>query len=103
LPQEYIAYRLFIDHTHEVLFLAYWKNKVDMPQTPGDRGSVCDVDSPWLLHLKALGQSQGFLTYAQVNERLPLALVDPEEIDTIVEQLKRSGIRVVPDPPTTRT
>jgi hypothetical protein len=48
-------------------------------------------------HLKALGQSQGFLTFAQVNENLPLAIVDPEEIEAIVEQLKRSGIRVVPD------
>ncbi len=49
-----------------------------------------DEASSWLEHLKALGQSQGFLTYAQVNERLPLAIVDPEEIEAIVEQLKRS-------------
>jgi hypothetical protein len=103
LPHEYIAYRLFIDRTHEVLFLAYWKNKLDMPQTPGDPGRVSDEDSSWLRHLKALGQSQGFLTYAQVNERLPLTMVDPEEIETIVQQLKSSGIRVVPDPPATRT
>jgi sigma-70-like protein len=99
-PHEHIAYRLFIDHTHEVLFLAYWKDKDDMRKTPGKRGSVSDEDSSWLRHLKALGQSQGFLSYAQVNERLPLALVDPEEIEAIVEQLKSSGIRVVPDSPT---
>jgi Sigma-70 factor, region 1.1 len=57
-------------------------------------------DSSWIQDLKALGQSQGILTYAQVNERLPLAMVDPEEIEKVVEQLKSSGIRVVPDSPT---
>jgi RNA polymerase primary sigma factor len=46
--------------------------------------------------LEGAGQSQGYLTYAQVNESLPLAIVDPEEIEEIVEQLKRSGIRIVP-------
>jgi RNA polymerase primary sigma factor len=50
----------------------------------------------WLQQLKALGQSQGFLTYAQVNESMPVAIVDPEKIDEIVEQLKRAGIRVLP-------
>ena len=47
---------------------------------------MSDEASSWLEHLKALGQSQGFLTYAQVNERLPLAIVDPEEIEAIVER-----------------
>ena len=54
----------------------------------------------WLQQLKTRGLSQGFLTFAQVNEMLPLAIVDPEEIESIVEQLKSSGIPVVPDPPT---
>jgi RNA polymerase primary sigma factor len=57
---------------------------------------MTDEASPWLQNLKALGQSQGYLTYAQVNERLPLAIVQPEKIEEIVAQLKRSGIRVVP-------
>jgi hypothetical protein len=54
-------------------------------------------ETSWLQHLKTLGQSQGFLTYVQVNKAMPLAIVDPVEIDAIVEQLKCSGIRVVPD------
>jgi hypothetical protein len=58
---------------------------------------MSDDDSPWLQHLKALGQLQGFLTYAQVNERLPLAMVAPDENEAIVVELNRSGIRVVPD------
>ncbi|SRR5229473_1443506 len=36
---------------------------------------MSDEASSWLEHLKVLGQSQGFLTYAQVNERLPLAVL----------------------------
>jgi hypothetical protein len=27
LPHDHTAYRLFVDHKHEVLFLAYWKDK----------------------------------------------------------------------------
>jgi RNA polymerase primary sigma factor len=60
---------------------------------------MSDEESLWLQHLKRLGLSQGFLTYAQVNASLPLAMVDPEEIESIVEQLNRSGIQVVPDSP----
>ena len=58
--------------------------------------SVTVTTPLWLQNLKALGHSQGYLTCAQVNESLPLAIVDPEEIDKIVEQLKHSGIRIVP-------
>jgi Sigma-70 factor, region 1.1 len=102
-PNEHIAYRLLINHTYEVLFLAYWMDKDAMPKIPGKRRSMSDEDSSWLRLLKALGKSQGFLTYAQVNERLPRAMVDPEEIEAIVEQLKSLGIRVVPDSPTAGT
>jgi RNA polymerase primary sigma factor len=48
-----------------------------------------------LQQLMTLGQKRGFLTYAQVNERLPASVVDPLEIESIVEQLERFGVRVV--------
>jgi RNA polymerase primary sigma factor len=60
---------------------------------------MSDDPPSWLQQLKALGQSQGFLTYAQFNDSLPLAIVDPLEIEKIVEQLKGSGILVVPNSP----
>jgi RNA polymerase primary sigma factor len=50
-----------------------------------------------LQRLISQGKSQGFLTYAQVNDGLPLTMVDPLEIEQIANQLKRSGILVVPD------
>jgi hypothetical protein len=49
--------------------------------------------------LKALGLKHGFLTYAQVNEKLPASFVDPREIESIVEQLERSGVRVIENSP----
>ena len=56
-------------------------------------------EASWLQRLKALGQSQGFLTYAQFNDSLPIAIVDPLEIEEIVERLKDAGIKVVPNSP----
>ena len=56
-------------------------------------------EAVWLLRLKALGRSQGFLTYAQFNDSLPIAIVDPLEIEEIVERLKDAGIKVVPNSP----
>jgi hypothetical protein len=58
---------------------------------------MADEASLWLQNLKALGQSQGYLTYAQINESLPLAIVHPEKIEEVVNQLKGSGIRIVPE------
>jgi hypothetical protein len=50
---------------------------------------------PWFRYLRALGKSQGFLTYAQVNNGLPLAIVDPPKIEEIVDRLKYLGVKVV--------
>jgi RNA polymerase primary sigma factor len=49
--------------------------------------------------LKRLGQQQGFLTYMQINDELPSAIIDPEKIEAIVGQLTSAGIRVLPDSP----
>ena len=42
---------------------------------------MSEEELAWLQHLNALGQSQGYLTYAQVNESLPVVMVDPLEIE----------------------
>lgn len=49
--------------------------------------------------LKKLGQQQGFLTYQQINDELPAAIVDPGSIEAIVGQLIRAGIRVLENSP----
>lgn len=58
---------------------------------------MADESLAWFQVLKALGRSQGFLTFAQVNEGVPSEIVDPEEISEVVEQLERFGIRIVPN------
>lgn len=69
-------------------------------QPTGEVAVVADEASSWFQRLMSLGQAQGYLTFAEVNETLPLAVVDPKEIESIIEQLKSSGIRIVRESPT---
>jgi RNA polymerase primary sigma factor len=47
------------------------------------------------------GKEQGFLTYAQVNDHLPDDIVDPEQIEDIVNMINDMGIQVHEDAPDT--
>ena len=40
------------------------------------------------------GKDQGFLTYAQVNDHLPDDIVDPEQIEDIINMINDMGILV---------
>ncbi|MDX1379569.1 MAG: RNA polymerase sigma factor region1.1 domain-containing protein, partial [Xanthomonadales bacterium] len=40
------------------------------------------------------GKEQGFLTYAQVNDHLPDDIVDPEQIEDIINMINDMGIQV---------
>ncbi|MFO7286049.1 MAG: RNA polymerase sigma factor region1.1 domain-containing protein, partial [Gammaproteobacteria bacterium] len=44
--------------------------------------------------LIAKGKEQGFLTYAEVNDHLPSDIVDPEQIEDIVNMINDMGIPV---------
>ena len=44
--------------------------------------------------LIARGKEQGYLTYAQVNDHLPTEIVDPEQIEDIVNMINDMGIPV---------
>jgi RNA polymerase primary sigma factor len=44
--------------------------------------------------LIALGKEQSFLTYSQVNDHLPSEIVDPEQIEDIVNMINDMGIPV---------
>jgi len=52
-----------------------------------------------LKDLIALGKEQGYLTYAEVNDHLPNEMVDPEQIDDIINMINDMGIKVVETPP----
>jgi RNA polymerase primary sigma factor len=51
--------------------------------------------------LIARGKEQGYLTYAQVNDHLPAEIVDPEQIEGIVNTINDMGIPVYEKAPDT--
>ncbi len=57
------------------------------PTTPEDRQSQLQL-------LIARGKEQSFLTYAEVNDHLPSEIVDPEQIEDIVQMINDMGIPV---------
>ena len=48
--------------------------------------------SQQLKDLIARGKEQGYLTYAEVNDHLPNDIVDPEQIEDIVNMINDMGI-----------
>ncbi|HFD13198.1 MAG TPA: RNA polymerase sigma factor RpoD [Crenotrichaceae bacterium] len=58
-----------------------------------------------LKELIAKGKSQGFLTFAEVNDHLPSDIVDPEQVEDVIGMINDMGIEVhdfVPDTDTLR-
>ncbi len=49
--------------------------------------------------LIAKGKEQGYLTYAEVNDHLPDGIVDPEQIEDIINMINDMGIKVYESPP----
>ncbi|MFP4640050.1 MAG: RNA polymerase sigma factor RpoD, partial [Guyparkeria sp.] len=49
--------------------------------------------------LIALGNDQGYLTYAEINDHLPESLVDAEQIEVIISMIQDMGIQVSEAPP----
>src|SRR4249920_2520834 len=58
-----------------------------VPAMPEDRQSQLKL-------LIARGKEQGYLTYAEVNDHLPSEIVDPEQIEDIVNMINDMGIPV---------
>ena len=56
-----------------------------------------------LKELITKGKEQGFLTYAQVNDHLPDDIVDPEQIEDIINMINDMGISVHETAPDTDT
>jgi RNA polymerase primary sigma factor len=60
----------------------------------GKRPPVAEDKQSQLKLLIARGKEQGFLTYAEVNDHLPNDIVDPEQIEDIVNMINDMGITV---------
>ncbi len=67
-----------------------------LPAMPEDRQSQ-------LKQLIARGKEQGYLTYAEVNDHLPSEIVDPEQIEDIVNTINDMGIPVYEKAPDTES
>jgi RNA polymerase primary sigma factor len=67
-----------------------------LPAMPEDRQSQLKL-------LIARGKEQGYLTYAQVNDHLPSEIVDPEQIEDIVNTINDMGIPVYEKAPDTES
>ena len=52
-----------------------------------------------LKDLIARGKEQGYLTYVEVNDHLPNDIVDPEQIEDIVNMINDMGITVYEEAP----
>ncbi len=52
-----------------------------------------------LKQLIAKGKTQGYLTYAEVNDHLPSDIVDPEQIEDIIGMINDMGIQVHEEAP----
>jgi RNA polymerase primary sigma factor len=65
-----------------------------VPAMPEERQSQLKL-------LIARGKEQGYLTYAQVNDHLPSEIVDPEQIEDIVNTINDMGIPVYEKAPDT--
>jgi RNA polymerase primary sigma factor len=58
------------------------------------RAAVVEDKQSQLKLLIARGKEQGYLTYAEVNDHLPHDIVDPEQIEDIVNMINDMGITV---------
>ncbi|MEC7860261.1 MAG: RNA polymerase sigma factor RpoD [Pseudomonadota bacterium] len=66
------------------------KDKSTQDKTP----PVVSKQAQQLKDLIAKGKEQGFLTYGEVNDHLPNDIVDPEQIEDIVNMINDMGISV---------
>ncbi len=70
-----------------------------MEQAEQKEPAVKEDDKSSLKVLIAKGKEQGFLTYGEVNDHLPNDIVEPEQIEDIVNMINDMGITVYESPP----
>ncbi len=63
------------------------------------KGPISDERQSQLKALIARGKQQGYLTYSEVNDHLPNEIVDPEQIEDIVNMINDMGITVLEKAP----
>jgi RNA polymerase primary sigma factor len=89
---------------HEKSAASHKSNSHAGAATDPRRGNGLPEDRQSQLKLLiARGKEQGYLTYAQVNDHLPAEIVDPEQIEGIVNTINDMGIPVYEKAPDTES
>ena len=70
------------------------KSEKKSPENDPQVSKVVSKQAQQLKDLIARGKEQGYLTYSEVNDHLPNDIVDPEQIDGIVNMINDMGITV---------
>ena len=70
------------------------KAAAELITLPARRSALPEERQSQLKLLIARGKEQGYLTYAEVNDHLPSEIVDPEQIEEIVNTINDMGIPV---------
>jgi RNA polymerase primary sigma factor len=70
------------------------KSAAELISLPARRSVLPEERQSQLKLLIARGKEQGYLTYSQVNDHLPSEIVDPEQIEEIVNTINDMGIPV---------
>ena len=70
------------------------KSEKKSPENDPQGAKVVSKQAQQLKDLIAKGKEQGYLTYKEVNDHLPNEIVDPEQIEDIVNMINDMGITV---------
>ena len=84
---------LFYYKRHKKLAQKSEKTEAKIENPDESKGSVSQ-QAQQLKDLIARGKEQGYLTYSEVNDHMPNDIVDPEQIDDIVNMINDMGISV---------
>ena len=84
---------LFYYIRHKKLAQKSEKTEAKIENPDESQGSVSQ-QAQQLKDLIARGKEQGYLTYSEVNDHMPNDIVDPEQIDDIVNMINDMGISV---------
>ncbi len=70
-----------------------------MDMAEKDQNQEQEQQTSQLRQLIAKGKEQGYLTLSEINDLLPTDIVDPEQVDNIINMFNDMGVRVYETPP----
>jgi RNA polymerase primary sigma factor len=75
------------------------ENKEVVVATDTENGEEAPTQQSQIKILIAKGKEQGYLTFAEVNDHLPNEIVDPEQVEDIIQMINDMNIKVLETAP----